>query len=73
MHDTTTRTDGYTQLDKGTLLILRAGSGNNIEPTFYFSWAMPGNTGADWYEQNIANCNTTVIRRARTATRNPAT
>jgi hypothetical protein len=31
-------------MDKGTLLILRAGSGNNIQPTFYYSWNMPGNT-----------------------------
>jgi CheY-like chemotaxis protein len=39
-------------MDKGTLLILRAGSGNNIQPTFYFSWNMPatpGRIGADWY------------------------
>ena len=61
VHDTYSRSGGYTAADKGTLLILRAGGGNNIEPTFYFSWAMPGNTGADWYEENIANCNTSVI------------
>ena len=55
------RTQGYAAQDRGRLLILRAGSGNNIQPTFYFSWAMPGNTGADWYEENIQNCNTSVI------------
>ena len=56
---------GYTgynnDRDKGTLLILRAGTGNNIEPTMYFSWNMPGNTsgviGGDWYRDNIAGCN----------------
>jgi hypothetical protein len=55
---------GYTgyrnDLDKGTLLILRAGTGNNIEPTMYYSWSMPGNSGeigADWYHDNIAGCN----------------
>ena len=55
---------GYTgynnDRDKGTLLILRAGTGNNIEPTMYFSWDMPGNSGqpgGDWYRDNIAGCN----------------
>ncbi len=46
--------------DKGTLLILRAGTGNNIEPTMYFSWSMPGNSGeigGDWYRDNIGGCN----------------
>jgi Flp pilus assembly protein TadG len=62
---------GYTNLDRGTLLVLRAGSGNNIQPTFYFSWAMPGNTGAEWYQTNIANCNTTVINRGYEATQEP--
>jgi len=71
VHDTYSRSGGYTAADKGTLLILRAGSGNNIEPTFYFSWAMPGNTGADWYEENIANCNTTVIDLEYVATQEP--
>ena len=53
---------GYNStLDKGTLLIIRAGTGNNIEPTMYYSWDMPGNTngvtGGDWYRENIAECN----------------
>ena len=64
-------TQGYSALDKGTQLILRAGSGNNIRPTFYFSWAMPPNTGAAWYEQNIAQCNTTVISTGYMATQEP--
>ena len=62
---------GYSALDKGTQLILRAGSGNNIQPTFYFSWAMPPDTGADWYEQNIEMCNTTIINTGYTATQEP--
>jgi len=71
VHDTYTRSGGYTAADKGTLLVLRAGGGNNIQPTFYFSWAMPGNTGADWYEENIANCNTSVIDLDYSATQEP--
>src|SRR5215468_9867208 len=35
-------TTGYSAQDIGTVLILRAGSGNNIQPTFYYSWSMPG-------------------------------
>jgi len=50
--------------DKGLRLTLRAGTGNNITPTFYYSWSMPGNNGqigADWYEQNITECNQAVF------------
>jgi hypothetical protein len=69
--DTYDPRNGYSALDKGTQLILRAGSGNNIQPTFYFSWAMPPDTGADWYEQNIETCNTTVISTGYSATQEP--
>jgi len=48
--------------DKGTVLVLRAGTGDQINPSFYFSWKMPGDTGGDFYRDNIANCNQTVIR-----------
>jgi hypothetical protein len=75
-HDAYDSTKGYSMADKGTLLILRAGSGNNIQPTFYYSWSMPGmpngEIGGDWYRDNIANCNTTVIN-AGWQFRNPAT
>ncbi|PYR14807.1 MAG: hypothetical protein DMF94_33795 [Acidobacteria bacterium] len=52
---------GYTAADKGTQLILRAGTGNNIEPTMYYSWKMPGDIGGNFYRDNIAGCNPTVI------------
>jgi hypothetical protein len=73
-HDDYDPTAGYSMVDKGTLLILRAGSGNNIQPTFYFSWSMPGNNGqigADWYHENIVNCNTTVISPGDVAIQEP--
>ena len=70
-HDVYDPNGGYTAADRGTLLILRAGQGNNIQPTFYFSWAMPPNTGAQWYQENIANCNTTVINTGYIATQEP--
>ena len=52
---------GYTAADKGMQLILRAGSGNNIEPTAYQSWKMPGDIGGDFYRDNISGCNTSII------------
>lgn len=56
---------GYTgynaELDKGMELMIRAGTGNNVFPSFYFSYAMGGISGASEYEWNIANCNTTMM------------
>ena len=52
---------GYNAVaDKGLQLMLRAGTGNNVSPSFYFSWKMPGATGASFYEENISGCNTHV-------------
>lgn len=47
--------------DKGLLMVIRAGTGGNIEPSFYYSWAMPGGTGGSWYRDNIAGCNDTEV------------
>jgi Flp pilus assembly protein TadG len=44
--------------DVGTVLTIRAGIGNNISPSFYFSLAMTDDTGGSDYRWNIANCNT---------------
>jgi hypothetical protein len=61
---------GYNQAaDRGRQMIIRAGSGNNINPTFYFSLAIgvggednPGGlTGGEAYDWNIAHCNTSII------------
>jgi len=62
---------GYTMADKGTELVLRAGKGSNIMPSFYFSWKMPGGTGADFYQENIEMCNTTVVDIDYVATQEP--
>ncbi|MGH9329608.1 MAG: pilus assembly protein TadG-related protein [Vicinamibacterales bacterium] len=60
----TTDYTGYNaQRDKGTRLMIRAGTGNNITPSFYFSITLGqggGPTGADAYRWNIANCNSWV-------------
>jgi Flp pilus assembly protein TadG len=47
--------------DRGTPLVLRAGTGNNIQPTFYYSWKMSGEIGGDFYRENIAQCNQAVF------------
>ena len=43
------------------MLMIRAGTGNNIKPSFYFSMAIGGVTGGDEYRWNIAHCNTTMM------------
>ena len=53
---------GYNQeSERGQLLEIRAGTGNNITVSFYFSLALgkPVITGGAEYDWNIANCNTT--------------
>jgi Flp pilus assembly protein TadG len=53
---------GYNQeSERGQRLIIRAGTGNNITVSFYFSIDLgkPPITGGSAYDWNIANCNTT--------------
>ena len=57
--------------DKGTLLMIRAGTGNNVSPSFYWSWEMPGGGGGDWYRDNIAGCNTTIMHFGELMTAEP--
>ncbi len=53
---------GYNaERDKGLQLMIRAGTGNNVAPSFYFSYAIGGVSGGSEYRDNIANCNTTVM------------
>lgn len=53
---------GYNQeRERGVRLMLRAQTGNNINPSMYFSYAIAGVTGASEYEWNIANCNTHIM------------
>ena len=39
--------------------MIRAGTGNNITPSFYFSLSMTDSMGGNDYRNNIANCNQT--------------
>jgi hypothetical protein len=61
----------WTEADAGTLFYLRAGTGNNIEPTFYYSWKMPGAIGGSYYEDNISGCNANVIPMGVTMVQEP--
>jgi hypothetical protein len=63
---------GYDPInDKGLQLTIRAGTGNNIEPTMYFSWSMPASMGASDYSTNISGCNTTVVHFGDPMTQEP--
>jgi hypothetical protein len=54
---------GYnTEANRGQQLVLRASTGTNINPSFYFSLAMTNDTGGDDYRWNIANCNTSIYK-----------
>jgi Flp pilus assembly protein TadG len=60
--------------DKGRRVTLRAGTGNNIAPTFYYSWSMPGDNGdigGDFYEDNIKYCNRSSIGTGQWMTQEP--
>jgi hypothetical protein len=52
---------GYSYRDVGMSMTLRPGTGGNIKPSFYFSWAIDNLTGGSDYDWNIANCNQKII------------
>src|SRR5262249_32339257 len=54
---------GYnTEQNRGAQLVLRASTGTNINPSFYYSLAMTDSMGGDDYRWNIANCNRTIYK-----------
>ena len=57
---------GYTgynnESNRGMQLVLRASTGTNIQPSFYFSLAMTDDTGGSDYSWNIANCNHSIYK-----------
>ena len=69
---------GYNQeSNRGQELVLRAGTGSNINVSFYYSLAMPQTTGGDpitggaEYDWNIANCNRSVMHWGDLMTQEP--
>jgi Flp pilus assembly protein TadG len=57
--------------DRGLRLTLKAGTGNNLNPSFYYPYAIPNSMGGDDYRWNIANCNTTEMRPGDLLTAEP--
>lgn len=59
----------------GQRLVLRSNNGHKVQPSFYFSLAIGGNTGgnsgADAYRWNIENCNTTIMHIGEIAIQEP--
>jgi Flp pilus assembly protein TadG len=55
---------GYTgynnQANRGMRMVLRAGQGNQITSSFYYSLSMTDSMGGNDYRWNIANCNHTI-------------
>ena len=70
-----TGSPGYTgyslAADRGRLLTIRAGTGNDIMPSFYFSIAIGGITGGSEYEWNIDHCNTFIMKIGELMTQEP--
>jgi hypothetical protein len=64
-------TRGYGEADRGMRLVLRSAHGNNINPSMYYSWKMPDDVGGEFYRENIANCNTSVIGLGYIANQEP--
>jgi hypothetical protein len=61
--DRSNPTTGYDPVrDKGTRLVLKSSNGNQIAPSIYNPWTIPGGTGADYYRDNIMGCNTMILR-----------
>jgi Flp pilus assembly protein TadG len=57
----------------GTLMMLRSGTGNQIESSYYQSWVMPGGSaiGGDYYRENIYDCNQAKLSAGIDMTQEP--
>lgn len=56
-----TNYSGYNmEANRGVKLVLRASTGANIQPSFYFSLSMTDDMGGQDYRWNIANCNRSI-------------
>jgi hypothetical protein len=47
--------------DRGVQVIIKAGQGSQIAPSYYYPYAMGEDTGAAWYRENIAGCNNDIM------------
>jgi Flp pilus assembly protein TadG len=49
--------------DRGLRLVLKTNNQSQVAPSIYNAWAIPGGTGADYYRENIAGCNSRVVAK----------
>ena len=60
--DASNPTTGYNAIrDKGVRLVLKNRNQDQIAPSIYNPWAMPGGTGADFFRDNIMGCNSMMV------------
>jgi Flp pilus assembly protein TadG len=68
-------TPGYTgydsQRDRGVRVTIKASNDSKLYPSFYYPFDINGETGADPYRWNIANCNTTILKPQQLITTEP--
>jgi Flp pilus assembly protein TadG len=58
----TSEATGYNPVtDRGMQLVLKPNNHDNVGPSFYNAWALPGSTGADDYRENIYECNPNYV------------
>jgi Flp pilus assembly protein TadG len=47
--------------DVGVEMVLKSNNQNQVSPSIYNPWAMPGSTGANDYSNNISTCNSATV------------
>jgi len=58
----TPKPTGYTNADVGLQLVLKPSNGNNVAPSMYNAWDLPGSVGGSDYSANIAACNPNIVK-----------
>jgi hypothetical protein len=58
---TSPKPTGYSTGDVGVQLVLKPSNGNNVSPSMYNAWDLPGSVGGSDYSTNIATCNPNFI------------
>jgi Putative Flp pilus-assembly TadE/G-like len=60
---------GYSPVsDRGLQLVLKNNTQNKIAPGMYNAWDLPGSEGGDDYRNNIATCNSNLVKIGDTMT-----
>jgi hypothetical protein len=63
---------GYNSVtDRGVELTLKASNDTKVSPSFYNPWDLPGSSGGDDYRDNIAKCNSAILKMTDPMTAEP--